>query len=441
MMETLEFSGGGQVQVVELPYVSPLKQLPTTPDWLQACLQHGIYYIHLQQPLVVNGQVPTAVFFNVYVSAGDDFQLFGYSVDPANVLVYDAAPPSFTAEAAVPENLSNSAGLEIHREQEDNKLLDDDFRPVVSIRDYLRRLAPVYDKVFNQTDLQSTSYVVTLDVARLMGVNQPYIQGDGFIASTLNHLNRMFLGYNGGVKTKILITGGLDATIYYIPPGFTFDLATTPPSFVATMPNPSNGPVAAAFTVQATSRASALTDLNRWKLQTVGKESTAHTMNVPNALSQRRDYRASDCLLATRSEVEFEIPNMSPFRFLGDPTSFYKYNSTPDYSDSAVNAMGHIMIAFPDVGMDPGFQLQDENLLHRSIQLTIWMGITDEARFGYGVYSPSFQFPSFGVTTPAGSFMCADTQYGYHNETPVQFLSSCQSNPGLTAPAAWFTRS
>ena len=69
MMETLEFSAGGQVQEIKLPFCSTLNQLPCSTDFLQNAMQHGEYYIYLHQPLVTNGSVSTSIEFNVYIAA------------------------------------------------------------------------------------------------------------------------------------------------------------------------------------------------------------------------------------------------------------------------------------------------------------------------------------------------------------------------------------
>jgi hypothetical protein len=83
MVDYIEFSGGGQTVVVDLPFVSPNEHLECTRDWKYNALQHGQYYLFLAQPLVYNGSVSTSVNFNIYLSAGEDFQFAGYATDLA----------------------------------------------------------------------------------------------------------------------------------------------------------------------------------------------------------------------------------------------------------------------------------------------------------------------------------------------------------------------
>lgn len=78
---TIEFSGGGQVQTVDLPYCSPLEELPIMNVASANAMSHGMYYIYVVQPLIANGSVATTASFNVYISAGEDFSFYGYSLN------------------------------------------------------------------------------------------------------------------------------------------------------------------------------------------------------------------------------------------------------------------------------------------------------------------------------------------------------------------------
>lgn len=83
--DTLEFSSGGQVQTVDIDYMATTRVLPLSFDLVTNGLQNGLYYIYLAQPLVFNGSVPLSVSFNVFVSAGDDFEYYGYCPQPTTV--------------------------------------------------------------------------------------------------------------------------------------------------------------------------------------------------------------------------------------------------------------------------------------------------------------------------------------------------------------------
>lgn len=79
--DTLEFSAGGQIQTIDLPYCSPLDQIECSKDLVAAAFAHGMMYVYLVQPLTYNSNVPTFVNFNCYITAGEDFQYYGYSTD------------------------------------------------------------------------------------------------------------------------------------------------------------------------------------------------------------------------------------------------------------------------------------------------------------------------------------------------------------------------
>jgi hypothetical protein len=92
LVSTMEFSSGGQVQEIDLPYLSCLDVLPTSSDWNANALQHGIYYIFLQSPLVSSMTVSTTVQFNVYIKPELDFSLYGYPLYSEYIL---NATPTF----------------------------------------------------------------------------------------------------------------------------------------------------------------------------------------------------------------------------------------------------------------------------------------------------------------------------------------------------------
>lgn len=81
----LEFSAGGQEQVVELPYLSRNKLMMCARDSLLEPLLHGVYYLYVAQPLANSADSPADIFFNVYMSLGEDFSFHGYSTELCEV--------------------------------------------------------------------------------------------------------------------------------------------------------------------------------------------------------------------------------------------------------------------------------------------------------------------------------------------------------------------
>lgn len=93
--DTLEFSAGGQIQTIDLPFCSQFRQLECTKDFVANMISHGVVYGYLVQPLVYNNSVPTSVTFNVYISGAEDLEFSGYATD--NVLIPLSTLPSFNA--------------------------------------------------------------------------------------------------------------------------------------------------------------------------------------------------------------------------------------------------------------------------------------------------------------------------------------------------------
>lgn len=111
---TLEFSAGGQIQTIDLPYVSNFRQLECTKDLVFNALAHGIAYGYLVQPLTNNGSVPKNIKFNLYLSGGEDLQFSGYSSDVFTVKTgvdpnYPPLPNLFGDEAGIYETYSDGS--------------------------------------------------------------------------------------------------------------------------------------------------------------------------------------------------------------------------------------------------------------------------------------------------------------------------------------------
>jgi len=75
---TMEFTGGGEWQCCDLEYYGITPHLPVALDARTNARIHGMYYISVLQPLSIAPNQPTTAEFNVYISGGDDFSLYGY---------------------------------------------------------------------------------------------------------------------------------------------------------------------------------------------------------------------------------------------------------------------------------------------------------------------------------------------------------------------------
>ena len=104
------------------------------------------------------------------------------------------------------------------REERIKPDLDIDFRPIVSVRDYIRRFHKVYSDRFTYEQITDNGGVIRLDVAELTGCQNyqspasmgfPGFNADifGMPSNPLSLINNMFYGYSGGFKFKVNLIG------------------------------------------------------------------------------------------------------------------------------------------------------------------------------------------------------------------------------------------
>lgn len=374
--DTLEFSGGGQIQTIELPFCAQNEQLECTRDPLWNGFQHGIVHGYLLQPLITNGTVPTAIEFHVYMSAGDDFQFYGYSTDPIVDLNSEARLSAINkelaADLALPKPKSNykkskfltksqlkhdkdfqdgmnrarqmttQAGeanvmLESGDQESVNNTIENtdssllrciDFQPIVSVRDFVRRMQLVDVYVTQSTPPHTVVYPVT----------------DIFSTdSSFGCFSKLYHGMTGGVRLRFeLITTSATATplLKYVPPGSYCMMSdvtpfrTTPESFLG------------------------LIEETKVSLKTTMR------VDLPCNITPLTGNR-------TKYTYEFTLPNMNPKRFI-----------TP----GALDTRG-----------DLGTVLFTTNTpVNTPVILKIYAGLADEARLGFQVVTPGFAVPTTG---------------------------------------------
>lgn len=362
--DTLEFSGGGQIQTIELPFCAQDEQLECTRDVFRNAIQHGIVHGYLVQPLVTSGAVPTSVEFHVYMSGGDDLQFYGYSTDPIDSLqnpiqlvktlletqarereIADeeadsapndenekpVAPRKLIAQSEEAETIIGASGqadvmLEKISSAKDN-LRSDDFHPIVSVRDYVRRMQLV--------DVISTSVPTNSTYA--------YPVANVFRSKTpLGAFTRLYHGLTGGLRLRatVTLTGATSSPIVkYLPPGTWMPGSTALP--VSTAP----------------------LDFDALLETSAGSITT----------TMRQDYSFYTTVHGNSHSYTFEftIPNMSPKRFI-----------TP-YLENFPSDLGFLLFTCyaPEAS---------------SLDIKIFAGLADEARLGYQVVTPGFSVPMNG---------------------------------------------
>jgi hypothetical protein len=92
----LEFTAGGEIQTITIPYLSRNNLTPCAVDMQTEGLFHGMYYLYVAQPLVCSSDSPTSISLNMYMSLGDDFAFYGYATEPCTMFPF--TPVSLTAK-------------------------------------------------------------------------------------------------------------------------------------------------------------------------------------------------------------------------------------------------------------------------------------------------------------------------------------------------------
>lgn len=399
LTSSLEFSGGGQVQTVKLPYMSIFDQLEITSDWQMNALSHGMYYIYLDQPVVYNGSVSEVVEFNMYLSTDDDFQLYGYAT---NNLIMSALPaitepvaPTFEAESLI-DTTTNDSQIKIHSAKLVSPIYrNPNFHANFSVRDYIRRFVEI--PFLNTT----TADELVLNVATLAGVIS--IQTEEY--TPIQIIQQMFLGYSGGLKFKIRATGVTDLQVSYLPPGMrmrhsTGTQITAVPSTILLGTAGPDELIANSDVIFHTNY-----DANK-SYPTVKLETSTKTRynSLPRAVV----------------EIEGEIPNMSMFRFLGDLKT--KTNNVGSTKVNSNTDMGHLIVSaglIPDVVP----------------QYRIFVSLPDSGRLGFQVHTPVV-YPRTFFSSAGG----AQLLYTPYNSDKAS-LYTPYANPLVIAPSCYFTNS
>lgn len=465
LSETAEFSAGGQIQTFELPFISPLNQLPCSKDFVHNALQHGVYYLYLYQPLVYNGSVSTSVQFNVYMSLGDDFDFFGYATDPLCVslppivefpefrssIVLENEEAELEAQATVFAEVSDQSAL-----MQSDKAVDIDelydMRPIKSTRDYVRRLVKLQTGIIDNTVISDRKGLFSFPVADLIGgaarigsiVGTPVSKV--FDVPSRNIISKMYYGFNGGTKFKILINGATIAEVWYVPPSYSVypsDVSEVGDVWIGNEPinddgSNVNGTIAQMFKFpEWRSPVAARRTASEYSTQTVSMDRPNYINALPGYILKINDEGTnSDRIAHACSEMEFTIPYMAPYRFVGDYTKFgYIDTSNRGRSKFATHDLGNIVIriAAPE-NYAPGVTSQLQ-----AVSYEIYAANTDEARYGYQVSAPRVVIPSYKVGN--AYYQLAASIRNYSGRSPYSTMNGAPGFPLNEIRACYYTRS
>lgn len=388
--DTLEFSAGGQMQEIDLPYCSTLEQLPCTKYLDANAMMHGVVHIYLLQSLTTSGTAPLEVEFNVYMSVGDDFQFYGYANDllsmssPVPMMsladehtsLVNSLKGGFAAQSEVTVRSTDQQGVMVHsNETDEREVRCEDFKPMTSVRDYIRRMTQTSAGSFT-CDGQNKG----VQVISVLDLFRPQSQTSANMA-----IRGLFWGFTGGFKLKIMVRGINRGSCWYIPPGMNWQAGHD--YFSPTRPgDPTNNP----------------SFIDRYEYQGVAVAGSYPVQEIPLLVPG-----TDSC------QYEFVIPNMNAFRFVA--SKFLTPRS--GVNNEASSDMGHIVIA--------------HDSKEAKITYHILTGFTDESRLGFQVTPYTKEVI---VTSGGGGEVLRQTAFN----SPVPPYA-----PGIDAtvyPGAYFNR-
>jgi len=365
----MEFTGGGQTQTIDLPYLSRNRLMPVQKNSETTALMHGEYYIYVAQPLANSSGSPEDIFFNVYMELCDDFVFYGYSTEYfTSNSIFAFTVPEIEEEPPTPKNkfdddfiMFEAQSLQVMNTPQDQSetthhmQLSQDTRlqPILDMRPLIRRLYP------------STVVPIAIPPGSTLSYITPCLNEIGENAGPSSSLpagiSRMYYGKHVGLKYRFTITAVTD-NLKDIHAKFFF----SPAAMTAASPVPNFPSLYAAPPVT-----SALYDVNSPQQQPL------NCVHIPSVVPNILVY-------------EFTIPNTSMFKFIGGPSKMS--NVTNPATPYAVASLGDIVVSVSTDGADfKGY-------------MTIECGYTDESRLGFHCIAPRVQFSTVLRSVP-GSYV------------------------------------
>lgn len=408
----LEFSGGNQQLTVDLDFLSRNQILSNTIDHYANALQHGMYYIYLQQPLVAGEGAPVNVEFNLYLRCKPNFRYHGYGYRPSYTSNYvtkgpfygnPVPPPLLSVVDEMPtleEESYSESGPVMNTPSTGKVLADNDLsvteqqmeiermRPIMNIRDLIRR--PQYTNVY-QTNSDGTGfYTFSIPVADLIN-NIPTAPETQSSAASLM---KMYVGCNGGLKVKIRCVAHSNIVAQYYPPimmsGASAEIPTT---------NYLTGSVVSALN-------SSFVDIRK----------VIHSGNLcemPTAWGV--DLSGGHAFSVT----DIHIPHTTIYHWWGNCDWSRLTNSSFDSYQTLTNNMGYLIVsgtAGPnqEVFISVMAAMDDETRLgYHAVAPIMWIPITNDDLY--------YDVPEKVPTTTASNFACTPPTACYYTSLQTDY--------------------
>jgi hypothetical protein len=229
--------------------------------------------------------------------------------------------------------------------------------PTLDIRHFLRRMykSQVYESLIEPNSTNN----VFLPLSSFLG-EDPSVWN----YTPIETFSRMYYGKSPGFKFRVMVTNTnitpetipdidlLNLRVYYVPQNLNAIVSTK--VIAAATPNPNT------FTSPFNP-----TDGIPLPFQIIGKESNkAHVV------------------------YEFAVPDTSFYKFMGGPNKFYNFSGTSNPPSLAQTDFGTIALQFTNLS----------RVLPAQFTTELFVGLTDETRFGYHTLAPPFVVYKAGAT-------------------------------------------
>jgi len=369
----MEFTGGGQIQTIEMPYLSRNRLMPTQKNYETTALLHGEYYIFVAQPLANSAGSPEDIFFNVYMELCDDFVYYGYATEfiQSNSVFFFPVPEEEAESPIIDsiaidegkdpfmENLINfeAQSLEVMnapQEQTDkthHMQVSEDSRlqPILDMRSLIRRLYP------------SVIYPISLAADSAEDFVLPCLneigEQSGYSTFLPACISRMYYGKHVGIKYRFTIVATSETELRHVQAKFYFSpAAVTAAAPVVPFPSLYAAPPVASTLYNILSPS----------------QFPLNNVQLPSVLPHVQVY-------------EFTIPNTNMFKFVGGPTKML--NIADANIPYAVSSIGDVVVSISS-------SVEFKGLLR------IEAAFTDETRLGFHCLAPRVIYSSPNRSVP-----------------------------------------
>lgn len=336
----LEFTAGGQEQIVELPYLCRNRITPCSDNTDFEAMFHGLYYVYVAQNLVISDSSPTNVSFNVFLSA-PDVTFYGYqtkNVEPRTWNLFDTPFQAQSGQIKVMNEPEEQRGIMRNDGNNLDELSFHRLAPIIDIRPTIRRMYKVNTDTVNLTQGQ-TPFVYRL--SSFIGENP-----EDHVPSPIMLISRMYYGKSVGFKIRLRINivdnsslpipslESILLRVFYVPQNVT--LFSTDRTITRATPN----------------------------LNSI--QSLADSGAIP--LTHKL---VSDQYSLGSKVIEFVIPDTSYYKFMGGPQKFEAFN-TPTNNVLSQADFGEVVIVF-----------DNQTPVSVTVCFDTFVGLTDESRFGF----------------------------------------------------------